>query len=254
MTQDSPTPGRTPPPFRVAFVPGVTPGRWVRAWRQRVPEVPLELVPVEEDDQRRVLDDGRADMCFVRLPVDRTGLSLIPLYREVPVVVVPREHVVAAFDEVDVADLADEYLVQQSESVPEWRAVATAVRDGSRVEPPPVNLRQAMETVAAGTGIVVVPMSVARLHHRKDLTYRPVTGVAGSQVGLAWPESAADERCDRFVGIVRGRTERSSRDAPADPPARQRPGRSTGGSGSARSSARAAGPRRSRRPGKGRRR
>ena len=254
MTQDSPTPGHAPPPFRVAFVPGVTPGRWVRTWQQRVRELPLELVPVEEDDQRRVLDDGRADTCFVRLPVDRTGLSLIPLYREVPVVVVPRDHVVAAFDEVDIADLADEYLVQPSESVPEWRAVATAVRDGSRVEPPPMLMRHAVETVAAGTGIVVVPMSVARLHHRRDLTYRPVTGVAESQVGLAWLAAATDERVERFVGIVRGRTERSSRDAPADPPAGQRPDRTPDRSGSPPSSSRTAGPRRSRRPGRGRRR
>lgn len=218
MTQDS-SASRKPsePPFRVAFVPGVTPGKWVRAWQQRVPETPLELVPVDEADQRRVLDDGRADMCFVRLPVERSGLSLIPLYREVPVVVVPKEHVVAAFDEVDVSDLAEEYLLQPSDTVPEWRAVATAVRDGSRVEPPAMTMAQAVATVAAGTGIVVVPMSVARLHHRRDLTYRPVTGVAESQVGLAWLETATDNGVDRFVGIVRGRTERSSRDAPAEP-------------------------------------
>jgi DNA-binding transcriptional LysR family regulator len=212
---DAPGPGVPVRPFRVAFVPGVTPGRWVRAWRQRVPGIPLELLPVEEDEQRAVLDEDRADMSFVRLPVDRSGLSLIPLYREVPVVVVPREHVAAAVDEVSIAELADEYLLQPSDAVPEWRDLATSVRDGSRVEPPPMRLKHAVEAVAAGSGIVVVPMSLARLHHRRDLTYRPVTGVADTQVGLAWLEKATDERVDRFVGIVRGRTERSSRDAPA---------------------------------------
>jgi hypothetical protein len=58
---------------------------------------------------------------------------------------------------------------------------------------------------------VIVPMSVARLHHRKDLTYRPVTDVAESQIGLAWLSGTSDPRIETFIGIVRGRTERSSR-------------------------------------------
>ena len=67
-------------------------------------------------------------------------------------------------------------------------------------------------TVAAGTGVVVVPMSVARLHHRKDVTYRPVSDLAPTTVGLAWRADDDDERVQTFIGIVRGRTARSSRD------------------------------------------
>jgi DNA-binding transcriptional LysR family regulator len=182
-------------PFRIAFVPGVTPGKWSRIWAERQPGNPLELVPIDESDQVSVLHDARADMSFVRLPVDDTGLHLIPLYREVPVVVVPVDHPVALFDEIAVEDLSDEHLL----------------RDGTRVDVPPMSVKQAIETVAAGTGIVIVPMSVARLHNRKDVVYRPVTGVAESQVGLAWPRAAEDPRLETFIGIVRGRTERSSR-------------------------------------------
>ena len=65
--------------------------------------------------------------------------------------------------------------------------------------------------VATGSGIVVVPMSVARLHHRKDVVHRPVTGVAPSGVGLAWRVDDDDPRIEDFIGIVRGRTERSTR-------------------------------------------
>jgi hypothetical protein len=67
--------------------------------------------------------------------------------------------------------------------------------------------------VASGSGIVVVPMSVARLHHRKDVVHRPVTGVAASRVGLAWRADDEDPRIEDFIGIVRGRTERSTRGA-----------------------------------------
>jgi DNA-binding transcriptional LysR family regulator len=71
--------------------------------------------------------------------------------------------------------------------------------------------REAVETVAAGTGIVLLPMSVARLHHRKDVVSRPVVDLAPTSVALAWLVEKDDERAQRFVGVVRGRSARSSR-------------------------------------------
>ena len=44
---------------------------------------------------RRPARPCRADLSFVRLPVDREGLSVIPLYAELPVVVAPKEHEIA---------------------------------------------------------------------------------------------------------------------------------------------------------------
>lgn len=157
---------------------------------------PLEVTPVPDGEQLAVLYDGRADMSFVRLPVESEGLNIIPLYTETPVVVVPVDHPVAAYDEIPVGDLADEHLLQD----------------------PAMSLKEAIDTVASGVGIVIVPQSLARLHHRKDVTYRPVTGVAESQVGLAWLSDAADPRIETFIGIVRGRTARSSRAGEATAP------------------------------------
>lgn len=192
-------------------MPGVTPGKWSRIWERRMPGVPLEVAPIEESDQLMVLHDGFADMCFVRLPVDREGVSVIPLYREIPVVVVPKDHPVAAYDEVSVADLAEEHLLQDPDSVPEWRDLAAEMRDLTRGDVPAMKLKDALAAIATDAGIVIVPRSVARLHDRKDVTYRPVTGVADSQIGLAWLTSTTDARFENFIGIVRGRTERSSR-------------------------------------------
>jgi DNA-binding transcriptional LysR family regulator len=209
-TQSSGPPPGSEAPFRVAFVPGVTPDKWTRIWKERVRQVPLELLPIEQVEQVEVLRTGRADMVFVRLPIERDGLHVIPLYRETPVVVVSKEHPVAAFDEVSVRDLADEYLLQDPDSVPEWREIA-AHRQVDDVPRPVLTVKEAIETAAAGTGIVIVPLSLARLHHRKDVVHRPVTDVAESEIGLAWPTTSDDARIETFIGIVRGRTERSSR-------------------------------------------
>jgi DNA-binding transcriptional LysR family regulator len=198
-------------PLRVGFVPGVTPDKWARRWAEQMPLRPLDLVPLDHRDGVALVRGGDLDMCFVRLPVDRGGLHLIPLYDEQPVVVVSTEHPVAAYDEIGVEDLADEHLLQDVYEVPAWRDVATEVAEGSRHPVPTMTLSQALESVAADAGILILPMSLARLHHRKDVTHVPLQGVPPTTIGLAWPEDADDERIERFIGVVRGRTANSSR-------------------------------------------
>jgi DNA-binding transcriptional LysR family regulator len=200
-----------PGPFRVGFAAGVTPDKWSRAWAERRPGSRLELVPLADRDGVAMLHAGELEMCLVRLPVTREGLHLIPLYDEQPVVVVAKDHPVAAYDAIDVTDLSEEHLLQDPDDVPSWRDVATEVADGSRFPVPPIPLREAVESVAADAGIVIVPLSLARLHHRRDVVSVPVTGVPTSAVGLAWLRDADDERIETFIGVVRGRTVNSSR-------------------------------------------
>ena len=156
-----------------------------------------------EPEQETLLRDGSLDMALVRLPVDRDGLHAISLYDELPVVVAARDHLVSAADEVTLADLVDEQLVVPHRSG--WRP------DAPQLEWPPMTEGEAVETVAAGTGIAILPMSVARLHHRKDVVSRPVIDLAPTTVALAWLVERDDDRAQRFVGVVRGRTARSSR-------------------------------------------
>src|SRR3954449_5162360 len=102
----------TEAPLRVGFVPGVTPDKWARRWAEQMPRRGLDLVPVGERDGVDLLHERELSMCFLRLPVDRHGLHLIPLYDEQPVVVASREHPVAAYDAIDVAELADETFLE----------------------------------------------------------------------------------------------------------------------------------------------
>ncbi len=182
------------------------PGKWVRIWRERLPDIPLDLVEVpaaEAPDALRRLD---ADAGLVRLPFDRTDLSAIPLYTETTVVVVPKDHIVTAADEVCAADLADDVVFHPLDETLEWDR-----RPGRPAIERPATTADAIELVAAGVGLLVVPQSLARLHHRKDLTYRPVADAPQSRVALSWREDATTDMVEDFIGIVRGRTVNSTR-------------------------------------------
>ncbi|MBC2643907.1 MULTISPECIES: LysR family substrate-binding domain-containing protein [unclassified Rhodococcus (in: high G+C Gram-positive bacteria)] len=203
------------PSFRLAYVPGVTPTKWVRIWNERLPDVPLALVAVSAAEAPDRLRGGGADAGLVRLPIDRTGLSAIPLYTEIPVVVAPKDHVVAAVDEVSIADLDDEIVLRPLDDPLEWDTVP-----GRPAQDRPETTSDAIELVAAGIGLLVVPQSLARLHHRKDLIYRTVTDGPESRIALSWPEDETTDLVEEFIGIVRGRTVNSSRGrtpTPAEP-------------------------------------
>ncbi|WUJ70577.1 LysR family substrate-binding domain-containing protein [Kribbella soli] len=192
--------------FRLGYVPGVTPAKWVRLWAERLPRVPLELIQVTAADAPDLVRRGEADAVLLRLPIDRTGLHAIPLYVEQTVVVVPKDHLITAAEEITVDDLADELMLHAQDDVLDWERPP-----GRLIEERPARTGDAVELVAMGTGLLVVPQSLARLHHRKDLTYRPLTGVPESQVALSWPEAETSELVEHLIGIVRGRTVNSTR-------------------------------------------
>lgn len=192
-----------PDPLRIGFVTGSTPDKWARHWRERRRE-PLLLVPVTESEQLDRVLDGSLDMALVRLPVESTGLNCVRLYDELPVAVASVEHVLAAADaEVSTSDLVDEQLVRPHASG--WAP------DAEQLDWPPMSEQDAIETVAAGTGIVILPMSIARLHQRKDVVHRVVTDLEPSTIALIWRLDRDDDVTQAFVGVTRGRTANTSR-------------------------------------------
>ncbi|MEU4491544.1 LysR family transcriptional regulator substrate-binding protein [Streptomyces purpurascens] len=194
------------PSFRLVYVPGVMPDKWVRIWNERQPDVPLALTQVAAGAVAERLLDGDADAGLVRLPVDRTVFSAIPLYTEQTVVVVPKDHLVTAVDEVSPEDLADDIVLHPLDDVLDWDTLP-----GRPAVERPATTADAIELVAAGIGVLVVPLSLARLHHRKDLTHRPLKDAPESSVALAWPQDTTTDQVEDFIGIVRGRTVNSTR-------------------------------------------
>lgn len=176
--------------LRFAYVAGVTPGKWIRRWEERMPHVPLHSFMSNDENQLSVLRDGSADLSFVRLPVDREGLNLIPLYEEQQAVVAPKGHEISVFEEVALEDLSSENFLDVAEmGGPEM----------------------ALQVVASGAGLVILPMPVARHLNNKQTVSRRLSGAPGTQIGLAWLAGTESEEVEEFIGIVRGRTAQSSR-------------------------------------------
>ena len=196
----------TPLRLTVGYVPGVTPAKWARTWAERHPEVPLQLRAVAAADAADEVRAGTVDVALLRPPADTSGLAVIPLYEEITVVVVPADHLLSAVDAVTVADLDGEPILVPLDDIVAWAAAP-----GVRVDHRPETTKDATELVAAGIGALIVPQSLARLYHRKDLTYRPITGAPACPVALAVPEGPQPALVEEFIGIVRGRKPSSSR-------------------------------------------
>jgi DNA-binding transcriptional LysR family regulator len=193
------------PALRIAFAPGVTVGKWTRRWAERHPELALEVFPVPEADGVAVLHGREATLSFMRLPIEREGLSVIRLYGEIAVLVVPRDSELATLEALTEARVAD--LAQVVEYSPE-RPVKDAVA-----------------LVAAGVGFLRLPHSLARLNARKDVVAIPIEDAPETEIAIAWLRDETTELVEEFVGIVRGRTEASSRANPTPPTPKVRPRR-----------------------------
>lgn len=190
----------------LGYVPGGTPAKWARIWSDRHPTIPLQLRAVAAVDAADAVRAGTVDVAVLRLPADTTGLAVIPLYEETTVAVVPTDHLLSAADEIVAADLDGEPALLPRDDVLAWVGAP-----GTPVEHRPETTEDAIELVAAGMGALIVPQSLARLYHRKDLTFRPITDAPTSPVVLAFPEGPQPELVEEFIGIVLGRKPSSSR-------------------------------------------
>ena len=153
----------------------------------------------------------------------RETFHVVELYDEQQVVILPVDDELTLLDDVPVGELADEWLLQELDQLPEHRPSAegrgTDDAGAPRQLPEITDSGAAVELVAAGVGLYVAPMSVARWHHRKDLTYRPIQDLPLVPVVLVWPKDLPEQTeamVQDFQGIVRGRREGSSRGSESD--------------------------------------
>lgn len=240
--------GETTPPnlytaaLRVGYVPGAMPGKWFTRWHERygdknsLAEIALaENVGLGALSADLPVKTGRSgpekpaeklvQLAIMRPEVgslDKERYHSIHLYDEVPVVILPRDNALTVLDEVPFAEMAEEFSLHPVGEFPAWDEASAPWRaKNPRLLPQITTDKEAIELVAAGVGLYIAPMSIARLYHRKDLTYRPVPEAPKYPVYLVWPRNNTAHETDPagreetliqdFIGIVRGRSALSTR-------------------------------------------
>ncbi|MDX3094658.1 LysR substrate-binding domain-containing protein [Streptomyces sp. ME19-03-3] len=198
--------------FTVGFMPGLIVTGAVRELSRRHPDLTVEVVRTSWDDQTRVILDGHVDIGYVRMPVDTRGLATRGLLAEPRVVVLPADHPYAGKPVLAIADLAGEHLLQDPAAVPEWRDIAKELAEPGRRPAVPVfrSVEEKLESVAAGRGVVVLPLSTATYYTRADIVHVEIEDIGPNRVFLAWDGSRHDPLIEEFADIAAAGADSSS--------------------------------------------
>ncbi|MET8243644.1 LysR substrate-binding domain-containing protein [Streptomyces sp. NPDC005202] len=182
---------RGPRRLVVGFRAGVVVTHALRAFGAAHPDVEVKARRVEWDDQEQLILDGTVDLAYVRRPIREQGLTLLPLFTEERVAMLPADHRLAGKQELALADLDGETWLRYSDPRPEDLPIRT--------------IEEKFECVAAGTGITLVPQSVAEQYSRPDITYVPVPDAQPDQVFLAWEAGRRSPLIAAFAEVAQAR-------------------------------------------------
>lgn len=191
-------------------------------YHRQHPHVALQLVAAPSGSRGllEAVTERRLDLAFVSVPGSvPADVTLIDLDRVPMDLVVPRDHPLAAAASVSIGDIAGFDFIDSpagygNRAVSD-RAFASA-GVSRRVTIEVADIATAPDYVRHGLGIALLPRFV--LEGVQDLAILPVAGA-----DLVWPMSLASPRTRRLSAaaaalrdLVRTRTERPARPAPAD--------------------------------------
>jgi DNA-binding transcriptional LysR family regulator len=177
----------------VGFRTGIIPTAAVRAFSAAHPDVTVEVVRLEWDDQEQAVLSGRVDVAYVRRPIDPRGLKLIPLYKERRLAALRSDHPLATREALTEADLSGERHLRYLEPLKTSSARTTVLR----------SVEEKLEYVATGHGIIVLPLSATKHYTRPDIVYVPVTDAEPDEVLLAHEVSRRSRRIADFAAAAR---------------------------------------------------
>jgi DNA-binding transcriptional LysR family regulator len=169
----------------------------VGTFARRRPGWRVEMRQTDWSDPTAGLADGLVDVALLRLPFPgQDRLRVEVLLTEPRWVGLPCSHPLAALAEIPFQRLWDEPFIATPPESGWWRDywLATDERDGHEVRVGAVahNPDEWLTAIANGYGVSLTPEATARFYQRPGVTYRPVTGVSPSQVGVAWARAEED--------------------------------------------------------------
>jgi len=191
----------------------------LRAFRQRYPEIKLELQELTTAEQVRALRDGRLHAGILVPGVQDEALVVETIREEPLVVVLPENHPLLAERSVPLPALAAESFIfcpyRLNEHVYE-RILGLCQRAGFT----PKVLEEAspkqtiLGLVAAGFGVSLVAASIQE-GGRSGVAYRPLRGIHPTvEVAVAWRKDEKSATLQLFLAVVREFMQPVARPAP----------------------------------------
>lgn len=208
------------PPIHMGFVRGVAPSKWADRWNRSVREQPLEIVPVGLNKVR----EARANLDLL---LERVGPGGTPpesdasnrtrhamrLYEETVSLVLPSDHELSELNEISLEELTLIPLIDHPDHFAEWPP-AQAWKDPTWM---PQHAKATLQLVATGLGGALMAQPLARhISDKRDHVVIPVTHngeplLPGTEIWATWNIDRDANDIQRLVGVLRGRTARSSR-------------------------------------------
>ncbi|GGF21184.1 LysR substrate-binding domain-containing protein [Subtercola lobariae] len=179
-------PAHTSIPFTIHAPAGIPAAAIAERFAAEHPH--LDVTVVESEHAAQAVRRGAASAGFVRLPAQTRGLALMPALTEPFVVAVAQTDALAGRSSVAIDELAERHLLHNPDEVPEWRDVSTellgpTVRTSKSFALGPLTmLDEQLDHVAAGNGIIIVPLSRATSSGRNDVNFITVDGVSADWV------------------------------------------------------------------------
>lgn len=144
--------------------------RFINTFRQMRPKVKIALREMKPADHLHALRGDQLDICLSGTPAEDTQVSSALLWRDPVVAALPPGHRLAKRNRISLADLRNEDFVflQRDSSAFAKRLHEACLLEGfaPRIVQEVVEIPAALNLVAAGMGVTLVPASMALL--RKD--------------------------------------------------------------------------------------
>ncbi|NUS95623.1 MAG: LysR family transcriptional regulator [Nocardia sp.] len=179
--------------------------RIIAEFSRRWPGWRVDMRQASWADPTGGLATAEVDVALLRLPFPgQDEFRVRELFAEPRWVALAAGHPLAERESIAFEDLLDEPFVAAPAATGAWRhywlgadeRAGWTPRIGAVTDQPD----EWLSAIANGYGVALAPQSSARFYARPGITYRPVTGVAPSRVGVVWkPESDTRPVVREFV-------------------------------------------------------
>lgn len=193
--------------------------RILRGFRERYPDVQLELAEMTMAQQLVALQEKSIDIGILRPPISDARLATHVLRDERFVLAVPDTHPLAARSEVALADIMDQSFVLFSRSQSPLfhsRIIAMCEKAGfvPRVVQHATQIHTVMGLVSANMGLSIVPEAAIELNHQNVRFLEILDRPPLVQVVLAWRRADPSPIVKAFADLTIDRVSPASRKEP----------------------------------------